>query len=134
MCARRESDGRCAYTACMFRRWLLLVMCVALPLHASASTWQFKAPCPMEAEMAALLASGDLAGEDLPDCCNDAETFALTGKACKTGQECGATTTALPAPAAGCVAALQRHERPQLVAAWWPPGPAANPWRPPTSL
>jgi hypothetical protein len=118
----------------MFRRWLLLLICVALPLQAAASTWQFKAPCPMEAEMAALLAAGELAGGDLPDCCNDAETFALTGKACKTGQECGAATTALPAPATGRMAAPQCHERPQPVAAWWPAGLVANPWRPPTSL
>jgi hypothetical protein len=118
----------------MFRRWLLLLICVALPLQAAASAWQFQAPCPMEAEMAALLASGELAGEDLPDCCSDAETFALTGKACKTGQECGAATTALPAPATRRMVALQRHERPQPVAVGWPPGPVASPWRPPTSL
>jgi hypothetical protein len=118
----------------MFRRWLLLLMCLALPLQAPAFTWQAQSPCPMEAEMAALLAAGELAAKDLPDCCNDAETFARTGKACKTGQECAATLLALPPARVVGATGLLRHEPPPFATSTWDAAPPANLWRPPAVL
>lgn len=118
----------------MFRRWLLLLMCLALPLQAPAITWQTQSPCPMEAEMAAMLAAGDLAAEDLPDCCNDVETFAQTGKACKAGQECAATTLAVPPAAVPAATGLLRHEAPLFAASARHAAPPASLWRPPAVL
>jgi hypothetical protein len=127
-------SARETYTALVIRRWVLSLLLVALPLQGLAVAWPASAPCPMEAEMAQMLASGDHAAADLPDCCNDADTFAKTGKACKSGQECGVASIALPA-----TLLPQRAEPPAIVAVAWlmaplPPDIVAFPWRPPASV
>lgn len=116
------------------RRWIALLLLVALPLQGLAAAWATKAPCPMEAQLAEMLASGELAAADLPDCCNDADTFAKTGKACKSGQECSVGSFAMP------VSLLSLHSPPptiepvaRLMAAM-PPDIVALPWRPPASF
>ena len=38
-----------------------------------------EAPCPMESDMEAMVIAGELSIEDLPDCCNDMQTWAETG-------------------------------------------------------
>lgn len=69
---------------------------------------------------------------DLSDCCNDAATAALTGKLCKTGQEC-------QAPAGWVLPFSQPFAHSQstsvlLVTASFAPsdGAPASVWRPPT--
>ncbi len=75
------------------RLFLALLLCLALPLQGWGGGLRLQPPCPMEAAMAM---QGDSfhAGQEMAmdDCCNDAETFQLTGKMCKTGQECQAPT------------------------------------------
>lgn len=115
------------------RRWIALLLLAALPLQGLAAAWPAKAPCPMEAEMVQMPASGALSAADLPACCNDADTFAETGQACKSGQECGVASVALPAT----LPAL--HTRPPVVepvarpVAPASPSIVALPWRPPAS-
>lgn len=81
-----------------------------------------------------MLAAGEMAAADLPDCCNDADTFARTGKACKSSQECSVGSFAMPAsmllsrsppPAVEPVARLMAPMPPDIV---------ALPWRQPASL
>lgn len=81
--------------------------------------------------MTQMLARGEIAAADLPDCCNDADTFAGTGEACKPGQDCGVGSIALPA---GLLPV--RNEPPALVRLPWltavaPPDIVTLPWRPP---
>lgn len=84
--------------------------------------------------MAEVLASGEAAAVVLPDCCNDADTFATTGKACKSGQECSVAWVAMP------VVWLPLRSPPlavEPVVRWMaplPPDIVAMPWRPPASL
>lgn len=115
------------------RRWILSLLLAALPLQGMAALSPAKAACPMAAEMAQMLASGELAAAGLPACCNDADTFAKTGKACKSGQECGVASIALPA-----MRPSLRSAPPAIEPVAWPMAPLlpdviALPWRPPTS-
>ncbi len=116
----------------MLRRWLLLLLCWTLPLQATAFAWTVQSPCPMAAEMAGLLAVGERAAEGLPDCCNDAQTFAQTGKACKTGQECTAPMPALAPTHAVGATGLLRHDPPRCATLASSAAPPATLWRPPT--
>ena len=125
--------GRSHYTATVLRRWLLLLICLALSLQAPAFARPAQGPCPMQAEMAAMVEAGGLAAGDLHECCNDAETIAQTGKTCKSAPEYSPTTVALPhAPAHGA-AVLLRHELPPPALTVWGADPPASPWRPPAS-
>jgi len=68
------------------------------------------------------------------DCCNDAETFQLTGKMCKTGQECQAPTGFVAPPVMALAQTLPVSE---LHAPALPEplrGSPANIWRPPSLL
>lgn len=107
-----------------------LLLCLAVPIHGFAAVAALEAPCPME--MSSASNSAEQPGAD--DCCNDMETFAKTGKACKSGQECQtgglwvpnflALSTALPVQTVA-IAPLSQF------------APSANPigfWRPPTQI
>jgi hypothetical protein len=116
------------------RHWIALLLLVSLPLQGMGSAWAAKVPCPMQAEMAEMLASGESAAADLLDCCNDADTFAKTGKACKSGQECGAASLALPARLSPLCAEPPAVEPLVFSMLPAPPGIVALPWRPPAFL
>lgn len=119
----------------MIRRLLFILLCIGLTLQAPAVRALDKTPCPMEATMQAMLAAGDLDPADLPDCCNDLETYAATGHLCKSGPDCGSTTTAIGlcaqpgAPNMAAVSAIAPAKPAPLFAA-----PIAQPWRPPAGL
>lgn len=68
------------------RALLVLVLSLSIPLQGVAGMLApTKSACPMEHAMQA----GDMAADDTgASCCNDAATFAKTGKPCKTGQQC----------------------------------------------
>lgn len=73
-----------------------ILLCLAIPLQGWAAGAVSQMPCPM-GDMTAMQAqlqanSANEAVTDLTDCCNDAVTSALTGKLCKTGQECQVPT------------------------------------------
>lgn len=72
----------------LFRLILLCVLSLTIPLQGIAGVPMAASPCPMEQEMMAM--SADMGHEAAmeQDCCNDADTFAKTGKMCKTGQDC----------------------------------------------
>lgn len=76
------------------------------------------------------------AGQEMAmdDCCNDAETFQLTGKMCKTGQECQAPTGFVAPPVMALAQSLHVSE----LHAPAPPDPLrgspASIWRPPSLL
>lgn len=84
--------------------------------------------------MAQMLASGEIAAADLPDCCNDAETFARTGEPCKPGQDCSVASIALPSGLLPVRSAPPSLEPVAWLTAVAPPGVVALPWRPPASL
>ncbi len=71
-----------------FRLFLLTLLCLSIPLQGIAGVCMAASPCPMDQEMMAM--SADIGHEAAMehDCCNDADTFAKTGKMCKTGQDC----------------------------------------------
>jgi hypothetical protein len=120
----------------MVRRWLLLLICLALPLQPPAFATQAQPPCcPMAAQMAAQLAAGELAAAELPACCNDAAAFALTGQTCPSGQECCLNSpVAVPiSPVTRAVLPLDQAPPPAATAPW-SPGSLASPWHPPRSL
>lgn len=74
----------------MFRTLLFGLLCFAISLQGFAGVALFEKPCPLEsgAQSAEMIAMAAMAADH--DCCNDADTFAKTGKLCKTGQECSA--------------------------------------------
>lgn len=89
------------------RLFLAFLLCLALPLQGWGGGVRLQSPCPMEAAMAM---QGDAAGTSpdvaMDDCCNDAEAFQLTGKMCKTGQECQAPTGFVVPPVVSVAQAL----------------------------
>lgn len=73
------------------RLFLLMLLCLAIPLQGVAGVHMLSAPCPMEQSggtAQATMADMDQQAMADHDCCNDAETAAKTGKMCKTGQDC----------------------------------------------
>lgn len=74
-----------------FRLFLLMLLCLAVPLQGLADVHMLSAPCPMEqSDHMAQMQMVDMDAQTMADhdCCNDAETAAKTGKMCKTGQDC----------------------------------------------
>lgn len=68
------------------RTLLVLVLSLSIPLQGIAGALvPTQAACPMEQTMQMADRAADNAGHG---CCNDADTFAKTGKPCKTGQQC----------------------------------------------
>ena len=78
-------------------------------------------------------ADGDIeATANLGDCCNDAATYALTGKLCKTGQECQAPTGWM-VPSSQPVVQTPPSSVLLVIGSPTPPdGAPASVWRPPT--
>ncbi len=124
-------DSRSLYPAHVMRRFLTLLLCACVVLQGVGTVLAQEAPCPMEAELTAMVVAGDLAFEDLPDCCNDMQTWAETGHLCKQGLDCASLLVWAPLPFLGMVAAASDSDRAFL------PGPSAlsappgAPWRPP---
>lgn len=120
----------------MPRRVLAWLLCLMLPWQAWAQPPLPPQPCPMEAEMAALmtaaLADGSAHELALDDCCHDAETFARTGQACHADGDCHASSPALLPGADAAPAGLPSASAEVLPAAPPPPGADAPIWRPPT--
>ena len=120
------------------RLLIALLLCLAIPLQGWAAGAVAQAPCPMGDMMAmqAEAASEDLAnpGEmaDLADCCNDAATATLTGKLCKTDQECQAPTGWFAPHSQPVAQAIPMSVSLKADTPSQPRGAPANVWRPPT--
>ena len=65
----------------------MLGLCLMLALQGAVQASIVEKPCPMKS---AGHAHAVQAGTAAHDCCNDADTAAKTGKACKTAQSCPA--------------------------------------------
>jgi hypothetical protein len=116
------------------RRFLIRLMCACMALQGAGTALAQEAPCPMEAELTAMVVAGELAVEDLPDCCNDMQTWADTGHLCKQGLDCASFVAWAPLPFLAMVAVASdsdRAFRPGPSALSAPPG---APWRPPTGI
>jgi hypothetical protein len=119
------------------RLLIALLLCLAIPLQGWAAGAVAQAPCPMGDMMAmqADTASEELAdpGEmaDLADCCNDAATATLTGKLCKTGQECQVPTGWLAPHSQPVVQAIPMSVSLMTDTPTPPRGAPASVWRPP---
>lgn len=114
------------------RLLIAILLCLAIPLQGWAAGAGVQAPCPM-GDMVAMQA--DAASEemaDLGDCCNDAATATLTGKLCKTGQECQVPTGWLALPTQPVVQALPMSVSLVTDTPTPPRGAPASVWRPPT--
>ena len=74
---------------------LLALICVALPLQASAGTVMAGKHCP---HMEAMKASMATHSSSHHRCCNDAATVAKTGQLCKTGHDCSPPLNYLLSP------------------------------------
>lgn len=108
--------------------WIILLLSFALPVYGSAGAAVPQAPCTM-ADMDAA-AMDEAAG----DCCNDLDTYAQTGQACKMGQECPASPTlTVAADRAGLLVTLAQAP-PRWGAALAPAGEPRGIWRPPAVL
>lgn len=112
------------------RFFVALMLCLAIPFQGWGA--DVPAPCPMGDMMAmqADAASEEMA--DLGDCCNDAATAALTGKLCKTGQECQAPTGWLAPTSQPVIQALPTNVLLVTATPTPPRGAPASVWRPPT--
>jgi len=114
------------------RRLLTLLLCTCLALQGMGMVTAAEVPCPMETEMQAMVLAGELDTTDLPDCCNDMQTWAETGHLCKQGLDCAGLVVWAPAPSLGTAATISnsaRAFRPGPTPLSAPPG---TPWRPPT--
>lgn len=122
------------YTAAMLRYLLSLLLCACLALQGGTVALAAEAPCPMQAEMQSMLQAGDLDAADLPDCCNDLQTWAETGKPCKTGADCQVVVAWALVPSVQSVAVAAASEVPVLLSAAAPAAPPGMPWRPPSAI
>lgn len=125
-------DSRSLYPAHVMRPFLTLLLCACMALQGAGTVLAQETPCPMEAELTAMVVAGELDVEDLPDCCNDMQTWADTGHLCKQGLDCASLVVWAPLPFQGMVATESdsgRAFRPGPSALSAPPG---APWRPPT--
>ena len=108
------------------RALLVFWMCFVLAFQGIAGTRLMEPPCPMEQGMAM--------ADSADDCCNDAETQALTGQMCKTGQTCPSSSvtgfTELVLPGIAPVALAPVASATPFALSTDP----SNVWRPPTSL
>ncbi len=112
---------------------LALLLCLAIPLQGWAAGRGASTPCPMAATMAMQTSAGSVdMNAATGDCCNDAVTAALTGKLCKTGQECPTPTGAFVASAHPAVSPLPTAAVPAFFSSAPPSGAADSVWRPPT--
>jgi hypothetical protein len=119
------------------RLLIALLLCLAIPLQGWAAGAVAQAPCPMGDMMAmqadtvieALADPGVMA--NLADCCNDAATAALTGKLCKTGQECQVPTGWLAPHSQPVVQAIPMSVSLVADTPTPPRGAPASVWRPP---
>ena len=113
------------------RVFLFLLLAIAVPLQGYAHFAQPLVPCPMEDTAMMAMVDADTAH----DCCDDADTAAKTGKACKSGQPCQSggqhfsvvtfgVLTQLPVPAT---------RFPRIAAFAFSFDPAAT-WRPPAQF
>jgi hypothetical protein len=86
----------------------------------------------METEMQAMVLAGELDTTDLPDCCNDMQTWAETGHLCKPGLDCAGLLILAPAPSSrtvGVASGADPLTRPSTARLSTLPD---APWRPPT--
>lgn len=113
------------------RALVVLILSLSIPLQGVAGMLApAQAPCPMEQTMQ----MGDMAADDAAHgCCNDAATFAKTGKPCKTAQQClsvgvfmavAPQVASLPAPGSQRIPATSFSARTlDLSSVWRPPTP-----------
>jgi hypothetical protein len=114
------------------RFFIALLLCLSIPLQGWAAGAVVQTPCPIGEAMAMQGADAGEVMADLSDCCNDAATAALTGKLCKTGQECQAPAGWV-LPFSQPVVQSQSSSVLLVTVSFAPPGGApASVWRPPT--
>ncbi len=116
-----------------FRLVLVCLVSLGVSLQGVASMLTFEAPCPMSqaAEHSMDSAAADETGHD---CCNDAATFAKTGKVCKTNLSCQSMSQAAQTASTFF---LRSTTAQMLVPAPDRDIPAPNPnpvWRPPALI
>jgi hypothetical protein len=116
----------------VIRRFLTLLLCACLSLQGAGVVMASEAPCPMESDMQAMVIAGELSIEDLPDCCNDLQTWAETGHLCKQGLDCAGLVVWAPAPSLGTAAAMMNSARAFRQGPIPLSAPPGTPWRPPT--
>jgi hypothetical protein len=115
----------------MIRRWLTVLLCLGLALQGPAARALEQMPCPMEAQMQALLQAGAIDPAELPDCCNDLQTWLDTGQLCKTGNGIHAPATWALLPGLVQIAAAASSSLPELAPLPDRRAPVARHWRPP---
>lgn len=120
------------YTAVVPNRLLTLLLCVCLALQGASVASASDSPCPMEAEMKAMVLAGDLDPADLSDCCNDMQTWAETGHLCKSGADCQVFATWAPAPSTSGLKAAPSTGPPGALEASCSTVHPGTPWRPPS--
>ena len=116
------------------RAFLLLLLCLTIPVQGVVAAHAFKTPCPMEQMGHMDMADSDSADNDSADmdCCNDPVTAAKTGQLCKVGQEC-------PSGGLGILVSTEPNDSPSIRLLTMAFSPPLNPhpklssiWRPPT--
>ena len=124
---------RTPYTFKVFHRLLTLLLCACLVLQGANMAVASETPCPMQADMEAMVLAGELDPADLPSCCNDLQTWAETGQLCKTGLDCQGLAAWAPAPAAVATQVPRSSVPPEALNFAAPHAPPGAPWRPPTA-
>ena len=107
-----------------------LILCLAIPVRGFAHVAVLEMPCPMESS--AQVASIDAPAT--PHCCNDADTFAKTGKACKSGQACQTGSQMVSSLEFSEPAPVATHEQFPALSPFFPSASPPGFWRPPTQL
>lgn len=129
----------CGYIPAM-RAWILLVITLSFALQGWAAARASNVPCPMDASISMALAQaasgaeGNALDATVGDCCNDMETFLLSGHACKTGQDCQVPLAAMLLPQPEKAAAVARQTVPILRTLAEPSAIPIAVWRPPNSI
>lgn len=115
------------------QRFLLCVLCAALPLRVGAGVLDVPAPCPMSHSQAMAPATdiaSDMAGMDA--CCEHGDQAGAA--ACQAGQDCPCGGPGIPVTSAGAVPGPRPTLQPLPARL---PVAACHPcavWRPPTLI
>ena len=114
------------------RALVSLLVCLALAFQGVAHARIVDPPCPMQQPMHDAFDASTQAQHD--DCCNDADTTAKTGKACKTGAQCQSTSACLPLASPSGPMLLASAPQPRIEERLAPADSTHSVWRPPALI
>src|SRR5262245_38961895 len=115
------------------RAFVSLLVCLALAFQGVALARIVDPPCPMQQPTHEVAFDASTQAQQ-DDSCNDAETTAKTGKACKTGAQCQSTSVCLPLASPSGPMLRASAPQPRIEDGLAPADSTHSVWRPPALI